>query len=166
MTRRALLWVAAITIAVSRIGAQEIRQQNESSTNRANKLRSDIQERWQRFTEAFIAGDAATATKAFFTDDAINIVSGSPDAIGRSAIDSAFKHMFSITRVISADRTTDEVELSGNLAYERGHLTEVTQQRQNPRRSVSAHYLAIWRQQPDSGWRCTRFSMTFAPATP
>lgn len=44
---------------------------------------------------------------------------------------------------MSFDRTTDEVEISGALAYERGHLTQVLQQGQSPPQTFNGRYLAL-----------------------
>jgi len=98
---------------------------------------------WQAFRAAWLAGEAAAAANAFLSQDAITVIPDGPEAHGRAAIDSVWARFLSTTRVVSFDRTTDEVEISGALAYERGHLTQVLQQGQSPPQTFNGRYLAL-----------------------
>ncbi len=129
-------------------------------------LRSHIAQGWQTFRAAWLAGEATAAANALLSEDAITVIPDGPEAHGRAAIDSVWARFLSTTRVVSFDRTTDEVERSGALAYERGHLTQVLQQGQNPTQTFSGRYLAIWKRQRDGSWKCHRIYFTNAPRSP
>src|SRR5215468_3316899 len=111
-------------------------------------LRSEVSlqiaKAWKGFTDAWLAGNAPAATKAFFTQEAINIVPDAPQVRGRAAIDSSFMNFQATSKVLSMAQTTDEIEVSGTIAYERGHFTQVTQQGRAPSQIVTARYLAVW----------------------
>ncbi len=129
-------------------------------------LRSQIAQGWQAFRAAWLAGEATAAANAFLARDAITVIPDGPEAHGRAAIDSVWTGFLSTTRVVSFDRTADEVERSGALAYERGHLTQVLQQGQNPAQTFHGRYLAIWKRQGDGSWKCHRIYFTNAPRSP
>lgn len=166
MTRRVFVCAAAaLGVMVSTSRAQEARQQSRGAPPSASvaELRSHIEKSWQEFAKEHIAGHAAAATKAFFTEDAVNVTPGNPESVSRAAIEAFFAKFYSTTKVLSIDRATDEVDLSGKLAYERGHFTQVTQADQKAPQALKGRYLAIWRQQPDRTWKCSRFYFNWAP---
>lgn len=129
-------------------------------------VRSQIAQGWQAFRAAWLSGDATAAANAFFSQDAINVIPDGPESHGRAAIDSLWASFLSTTKVLSFERTTDEVEVSGALAYERGHLTQVLQQGQGPPQTFNGRYLAIWKPQADGLWKCHRIVFANAPRTP
>ena len=137
-----------------------------TQTSTETVLRSQIAQGWQAFRAAWLAGEATAAANAFLSPDAITVIPDGPEAHGRAAIDSVWASFLSTTKVVSFDRATDEVELSGALAYERGHLTQVLQQGQNPPQTFHGRYLAIWRPQGDGSWKCHRIYFTNAPRSP
>jgi uncharacterized protein (TIGR02246 family) len=118
---------------------------------------------WETFESAWLAGDVPGATSAFFTPEAINVGPDATESLGREAIDASFSEFFATNKVTALERTTDEVEVFGDLAYERGHFRQTTRTRDGAALTQQSRYLAIWKRQPDGSWRCHRFLFNNAP---
>lgn len=125
--------------------------------------RAAISQAWSGFKTAWLAGDVPSATAAFFTPEAMNVMPDAPASLGRAAIDTSFREFFANTKVLALDQTTEEVEVAGDLAYERGIFAQSVQQGQAGARTLHARYLAVWKRQSDGTWKCHRFLFNYAP---
>jgi ketosteroid isomerase-like protein len=137
-----------------------------AQTSPSAVVRTQIAQGWQAFRTAWLAGDATAAANALLSQDAITVLPDGPETHGRAAMDSVWARFLATTKVVSFDRSTDEVEVAGALAYERGHLTQVLQQGQSPPQTFNGRYLAIWTRQEDRSWKCHRIIFANAPQTP
>lgn len=129
----------------------------------ADQVRASISETWNRFTTAWLAGDANTATSAFFTVDAINTVPEAPESRSRDAINTDFGNFHKSNKVTTIDQRTEELEVAGDLAYERGTFTQTIQAQEGATQTQHSRYLAVWKRQPDGSWKCHRFLFNNAP---
>jgi len=128
-------------------------------------VRSEIAKTWGQFSTAWVAGNVSAATSAFFTADAINSVPDAPESVGRAAIDSAFTAFRAATKVLATKNTTQEVEVGGGVAVEKGLFTQTEQTGKAAPITHEGRYLAVWRHQTDGTWKCSRFLFNWAPAT-
>jgi uncharacterized protein (TIGR02246 family) len=126
-------------------------------------VRSDVASAWSSFRSAWLASQATAATAAFFTDDAINVIPAAAETHGRAAIDSSFAALLATTKITSFTQSSEEVVAVGDLAYERGTLTQTLQQGTGAPHIQRGRYLAIWRRQADGKWKCSRFLFNDAP---
>lgn len=107
----------------------------------------------KEWSAAAQAKDAAKFT-SFYTDDAVVMLEGAPDASGIAAIreaiagmmqDPAFALSFEATSVVAAR--------SGDLAYETGtYSMTMTGPDKKPAAQVG-HYVVVWRKQADGSWK-------------
>src|SRR5262245_22270503 len=141
------LTIISFLLLVSLVGCS----QRSSS---ADDVRGSISETWNRFNAGWLAGDPNTATSAFFTDDAINTVPNAPESRGRAAIDADFGTFHKSNKVLSFDQRTEEVNVAGNLAYERGTFTQTIQPQEGATQTQYSRYLAVWTRQQDGSWKC------------
>jgi len=132
-------------------------------TEKPENIESEISKSWNQFKTAWIAGDAHLATTAFYTEDAINIELDLPEQVGRNTIETIFAGFLSTSKIVTFDQSTQEVEVSYNLAYERGNLTQTIQSHVGAIRIETGRYLAIWKRQTDGSWKCSRFFFNNAP---
>src|SRR2546425_13281485 len=86
--------------------------------------------------------------------DAINTVPGAPESRGRDAINADFGTFHKSNKVLSFDQTTEEVDVAGDLAYERGTFTQTIQPQEGATQTQYSRYLAVWKRQPDGSWKC------------
>ena len=129
----------------------------------SDAVRSEITRTWDKFTTAWVAGSVSAATAAFFTMDAINSVPDAPESRGRAGIDSAFNAFRATTQVLASKNTTQEVDVAGDLAIERGSFTQTEQTGNAAPITREGRYLAVWKRQADGSWKCSRFLFNWAP---
>jgi uncharacterized protein (TIGR02246 family) len=134
-----------------------------AATSAAGAATAAIAATWSGFESAWLKGDVPTATSGFFTTDAINVVPEAAETRGRAAIDASFADFFTTAKVTALERTTEEVEVSGDLAYERGTFKQTVAPSGGAPQTQHSRYLAIWKRQPDGTWRCHRFVFNNAP---
>lgn len=127
-------------------------------------VRTAIAQSWSGFSQAWLAGDIGQASSAFFADDAVNTVPELPDSKGRVAIDIDLGNFLKAIKILTIDQRTEEVEVDGSLAYERGTFLQTLQPAQGATQTQRSRYLAIWKRQPDGSWKCHRFFINNAPA--
>ena len=128
-------------------------------------VRTEISKTWEQFSTAWLAGNVSAATSAFFTTDAINSVPDAPESVGRAGIDSAFNAFRAATNVLATKNTTQELEVAGDVAIEKGIFTQTEQTGKGAAITHEGRYLAVWKHQPDGTWKCSRFLFNWAPAT-
>jgi ketosteroid isomerase-like protein len=122
------------------------------------RARTAIAGSWREFRTAMLAGDAPAATAAFFSEDAISLGQGAPDCHGRAEITKTLAEFLETSRIVSVEQITEELEIEGDLAFERGSVTQTFQQDGGDAHTERTRYLAIWRRQPDDTWKCHRLA--------
>lgn len=103
------------------------------------------------------------AAMSVFTDDAAILAADSPDIVGREAIRATYAQMMD-QYDIDTRLSTAEIEVAGDLAYERGTYTlkltegssgEVVLDTEN-------RHIHIFKRQPDGTWRTWRMMVNSA----
>ena len=109
----------------------------------------------EQFMNLFRAGDA-TALARLYTENAVLMPPGEPAVTGRKAIELKLQTTFDrFTAVLNV--TFDEIEISGDWAFERGSytLTLTPKVEDEPIREVGK-YLLILRRNSDGSWKLAR----------
>jgi uncharacterized protein (TIGR02246 family) len=127
--------------------------------------RAGITATWAAFKPLWVAGNVNKAVATFFTDDAINMVPGAPTDSGRAAIEKGFAGFFASNKVSDVSETTDEVQVAGRTAYERGTFRQTVIPAGGQPSATRARYLAVWIRQADGKWKCARFLFNNLPST-
>lgn len=127
------------------------------------EARAGIAATWTAFKPVWRAADAAGAAEIFFTDDAINMIPATTSDSGRAAIETAFAAFLSANKVSDVTQTTDEVQVAGQTAYERGTFIQTVTQAEGQPYVQRSRYLAIWSRQSDGKWKCERFLFNDLP---
>jgi len=127
------------------------------------EARAGIAATWAAFKPHWAANHARESVAAFFTDDAINMIPGTPSDSGRVAIEKRFAAGFAASTMSEVTQTTDEVQVAGQTAYERGTFSQKVTPTTGQPSMQRARYLAIWRRQPDGKWKCSRFLFNDLP---
>jgi ketosteroid isomerase-like protein len=135
------------------------------SSSSSADVRAAIAQNWSGFKQAWLAGNVGQASSAFFTGDAINTVPGIPDSKGLDAIKTDFGNILKSNKVLTIDQQTEEVDVDGSLAYERGTFMQMLQPAEGATQRQQSRYLAIWKRQPDGSWKCHRFFINNAPTS-
>jgi len=127
------------------------------------EARAGIAATWDAFRPVWGAGDAARAAAIFFTDDAINMIPATANDSGLAAIETAFAAFASSNKLSDVTQTTDEVQVWGQTAYERGTFIQTVTQAEGQPYVQRSRYLAIWSRQSDGKWKCVRFLFNDLP---
>ena len=112
----------------------------------------------------------------WWVSDPVYINRGIPTLRGRRALDSVFTLVHSAWHDVKASIETDEIAVSGDLAYQIGSYSEsfrltagVTQRLQGRTLTSAApdtlrgRFLFVWRRQSDGSWRIARAIGTDLP---
>jgi uncharacterized protein (TIGR02246 family) len=104
----------------------------------------------------FKSGDIDAAMKVF-TDDAVILAQGMPDVVGKEAIRALYQGMMD-QYVIDAHLTTKEIQVAGDLGYERGTYTLKLTDKASGKvvADVVNRHVHILRRQPDGSWKTWR----------
>src|SRR3954451_25345466 len=105
----------------------------------ADSIRQAIEERNREFVAAFNRGDAA-GVAANYTEDARVLPPGAPMVRGRQAIEQFWQSIMSIG-VREVDLQTEDVEATGDLAYEFGAATLKIQSASGPLTTDTVKYI-------------------------
>ena len=151
---RSLAVVAAVLTSASSSWAQRPTDVQEA--------KAGIAATWAAFKTHWTAGHARESVAAFFTDDAINMIPGTPSDSGRAAIEKRFAEGLAENKM-ELTQTTDEVQLVGQTAYERGSFNQRVTPKTGQPSMQRGRYLAIWHRQPDGKWKCSRFLFNDLP---
>lgn len=105
---------------------------------------------------AFNAGDLEQGVSVF-ADDAIILGQGEPNIAGIEAIRTMYTGMLQQFD-IDADLATEEIEVAGDLAYERGTYTlRLTDKASGTVvADLENRHIHIFKRQPDGGWKTWR----------
>jgi uncharacterized protein (TIGR02246 family) len=128
----------------------------------AEDVRQAIEQVNARFVEAFKAGDAATIA-SLYTETAKMLPPDASAIAGRDAIqaewqswiDGGFKDL---------TLEAQEVEASGDLAYEIGAFSLQVPGENNDMVTASGNYVVVWKRGDEGGWRLQVDTWNDAPA--
>jgi ketosteroid isomerase-like protein len=120
--------------------------------------RTTIASAWGQFKTAVLAGDANAATAAVFSETAVTLGQDAPDCNGRAEIAKTLSDFLSEHKVTAVEQRTDEIEISGDLAYERGASTQTFRRGNKAPETQTTRYLAVWKLQSDGSWKIHRLA--------
>jgi uncharacterized protein (TIGR02246 family) len=120
----------------------------------AAAVRQQIEKTSAAFAAAVSRGDPA-AVGAVFATDAVLLMSNAEPVIGRDRIVGHLKAVLAGATETRYVLATDEVEVFGDAAFERGHYTLSMKLQGRPVQD-RGKYLAIWKRQPDGAWQIYR----------
>jgi uncharacterized protein (TIGR02246 family) len=128
----------------------------------AEDVRQAIEQVNARFVEAFKAGDAATIA-SLYTETAKMLPPDATEIAGREAIqaewqswiDGGFKDL---------TLEAQEVEASGDLAYEIGSFSLQVPAENNDMVTASGNYVVVWKRGAEGSWRLQVDTWNDAPA--
>jgi uncharacterized protein (TIGR02246 family) len=114
----------------------------------------------------FEAGDLEAAMTVF-ADDAVIMGQGAPDVAGAEAIRAMYAGLLD-QFAVSADLTSEEIEVAGDLAYERGTYTLTLTQKSDGQvlADLKNRYVHIFKRQPDGAWKEWRMMVNSAEPAP
>jgi uncharacterized protein (TIGR02246 family) len=101
-----------------------------------------------------------------FTDDAMQISSNNPDTVGKGAIRAVYEAALT-SNDIKVNFKTQEIEVAGDLAYERGTYTLHIASKADGKvlADIESRHMHIMRRQPDGTWKTWRMmTNSAAPA--
>lgn len=116
-------------------------------------VRTAIERGLAQWVAAAERGDAA-AMAALYTEDAMILGAGQPPITGRAAIEKGFEQALPVLR--EPRFTTEEVETSGPLAYERGHYERTLVAPGADPIHDRGKYMIVWKRSGDGVWRLHR----------
>jgi uncharacterized protein (TIGR02246 family) len=109
----------------------------------------------RRWIAAFNAGDVDTVV-SLYTDDVVVMPPAEPSLHGREAVRQWLGAFFE-SHTARQSLTNDEVVVTGDWAWMRGHFTLVIERRDVPGEiRHEGKHLVIWRRQEDGSWMAAR----------
>lgn len=145
-----------------RISDMEVQQASDRSAPAIAEM--EIQQASDRFWTTRESGDAS-ALAAQFTEEAILMVPGLPDAVGRSAVRDLLKLRFASARTTDFKVHRREIQVVAESAYELAWYSE-THRGQGEWTRLEGRYLLFWKRGHDDRWRVHRYFYNFSAATP
>jgi uncharacterized protein (TIGR02246 family) len=110
----------------------------------------------QRYIELHPKG-ALDELIAMYADDAVLLPPGEPPVQGIAAIRAYWTQFFDAFIVVDATSVIDEVIVSGDIAYSRGHFIETARSRDGKTTATErGKFSGIWRRNAAGGWRIGR----------
>ena len=116
------------------------------------ELREIIEGRNEQYVQALLNGDAESFA-ALFAENAVVMVPGAPDIVGRHNIFLERRSDFQRIRVAEASVESQTLDTSGDLLYETGRFRYKLEMADKPPRVVSGRFLVIWKRQQDGSWK-------------
>lgn len=103
------------------------------------------------WNKAAIAKDA-TKFATFYASDAVLLVPGAPMASGIDAIRTAGTALMALPG-FSLTFGPDKITVNGKLAYEVGHYTMTTNDKDGKLQTDNGKYVVVWGKQADGSWK-------------
>jgi uncharacterized protein (TIGR02246 family) len=102
-----------------------------------------------------------------FADDAVMLAPNQPDAVGKAAIRKVYEDALA-QYDLKVEFHTTEIEVAGNLAYERGTYALHLRDRADASKGadVTSRHIHVLRRQPDGSWKTWRMMTNSAEAAP
>ncbi len=115
-------------------------------------VRDAISKAWRDHIDAAIRKDLDTVVD-IYADDIVYVVAGSPEIRGRETMTTMEARTLAEFDVVSAEHTSDAMRAFGNVAYELGTVIGPIRPKDGEPRTVTFHFMAMWRRQADGAWR-------------
>ena len=143
------------------LGALTSCASNQAASDQADL---EVQQASDRFWAARQSGDPA-ALSTQLTDDAILMIPGLPDSVGRNAIRDLIQQRAATTQISESAIQRREIQVDGDMASELGWFSEVYRG-QGPAMRMQGRYSIVWKRGADRVWRVHRNLYNFSGATP
>ena len=117
----------------------------------AGTVRQEIEQRNREFVAAFNRGDASGVAAAY-REEARVLPPGAAMVSGRQAIQQFWQAVMGMG-VREVDLRTEEVEASGELAYEIGSATLTMQPEGGTPRTDTVKYVVVWQRRAGGAWQ-------------
>ena len=114
---------------------------------------------WQEHIDAAKRKDLDSVMR-IYADDVIYIVPGFQDLRGNSAVEAMEAETLVSADVLDAKHSTESLRVFDDLAYELGTVIGPVRQKGETAQTVTFHYMATWRRQPDGSWKTQVESVT------
>ncbi len=142
--------LSSCTVAVE----QDARADQVRDADPAADIQS-IHDLQTQLTLAYNTGDAELLA-SLHTPNVIRMPPGAEDVVGRDAVLEGNQRSFALAEVELAN-ASDEIVVSGDLAFARGVATSASTPRDGSAGARSStRYLHIYERQPDGGWLISR----------
>jgi len=135
-------------------------------TNEKNAITSDpsvdsvrayIEKAWAKHVTDDINDDAIAAASVF-DDEGTMIEYGSPDVVGRIAIDSSEVNILKQIKVLNLGHTIEGLTVQGDYAFQLGIVNGKFQMKADSSEiEILSRYMASWKKQEDGTWRVHYF---------
>ena len=127
-----------------------------SSNNSPTNDLSGIDSCRKKYVAAWLTADADQIAK-IYTDDAVVLYPNQPAIAGKAAISTYFKDFFQQFRQDSFELVSDEVQMIGSIAYDRGkYKWKGTARNGDTTVDDNGKYLVILKKQTDGTWKVFR----------
>lgn len=154
---RVTAWMVASLLVVSTVACDRAGTSGKVDAEAmAQEARTGIDSTRSHYVAAWNAANAE-AIAALYDDDALVLYPNQSAVAGRSAILSYFKGFFSEFEQKGFDLTSDEIEVAGPWAFDRGtYRWQAVPRAGGDRIEDHGKYLVILRRQADGSWRVAR----------
>ncbi len=122
--------------------------------NALTTVRDNIEATLKAFMESLNGGDAA-GVAAHYTDDAALLPPDAARIDGRVGIQGVWQGLIDAD-VRDITRTTQEVDVFGDVANEVGTISATAPGEDGTRVQLAGKYVAVWKRGDDSTWRLHR----------
>lgn len=127
-----------------------------------SEVQANVKKSWDGFIDSWEKGDAE-GSASYFTKNAVNMIPGNKDNVGREAFLRMAQTFFGDNKVENIVVSTLELDVMGPKAYEHG----VFEQKVVPKKGKSyvqkSRYYAVWQREADGVWRFHRFLFNDLP---
>ncbi len=118
----------------------------------SSAVRETISSAWRDHIDAAIRKDLE-AVLDIYADDIVYAVEGAPEVRGREAIAAMEARTLTEVDVVAAEHTIASLRVFGDVAYELGTVIGPVRPKAGEARTVTFHFMAMWRRQADGAWR-------------
>jgi ketosteroid isomerase-like protein len=140
----------AIAILLTACSGMDLPQASDSAD-----VRRSIESAEANFVEAFNRGDVEALVEGFYADDATLYPPNGAPVSGKQAILAFWGGLIEATSSVVVSLTPQDIEHSGNIAYEIGVFTLDMQFGEGPMISDTGNYVIVWKQQSDGSWKAS-----------
>lgn len=116
------------------------------------RARKAIDEANAKSLQTWKDGDAA-GFASLFAEDAVAMTLNHANVKGRRQIQDLRAQTVKSIKLVDGTITTEQFDVSGDLAYEIGSFSYKLQPVSRPAQSLSGRYLAVWKRQKDGSWK-------------
>ena len=114
-------------------------------------LRDEISATWDRHMEAAVHKDL-DAVLEIYADDIVYAAPGQPEVHGIDAVRAMERNTIEMVDLISAEHTTHDLRVWGDVAYETGTVVGPIRPHGQEAAVETWHFMAMWRRGADGVW--------------